>query len=199
MERNILWKPAGEVCAFTGYRPQKLPFTSESDPVCVILKSRLKDEIYHAIQQGCTDFVCGMALGTDTWAAEAVLEIQETLKGIKPIHLHAYLPFPGQDERWSAKSRRRYRGILSQCSSVTVVSSQYLPDCMERRNRAMIHRANRLIAVFDGKSGGTKNTIHMAHEKGIEIRILSPIPPEYNPSNPEERPPEEDGQIKLFF
>ena len=91
VERNILWKPVGEVCAFSGYRPAKLPFSSESDPACTLLKLRLKEEIYDAIQQGSTDFVCGMALGTDTWAAETVLEIQQTLKDIKPIRLHAYL------------------------------------------------------------------------------------------------------------
>lgn len=199
MEKNILWKPSGEVCAFSGYRPSKLPFQSEDDPACTLLKLRLRDEIYNAIQQGCTDFICGMALGTDTWAAETVLEIKETLKEIKPVFLHAYLPFPEQDDRWSAKSRRRYRNILSQCDSITVISPQYLPDCMERRNRAMIHRADRLIAVFDGKNGGTKNTIRMAHEKGIEIRILSPIPPEYRPKTDDGEPPPDDGQIKLFF
>ncbi len=201
MERNIFWKPDGGVCAFSGYRPSKLPFSSEEDPVCTALKLRLKDEIYTAIQQGYTDFLCGMALGTDTWAAETVLEVKQTLGDIKPVHLHAYLPFPGQDEKWSAKCRRRYRKILSGCDSVTVVSPQYLPDCMERRNQAMIHRASRLIAVYDGKSGGTKNTIRIAHEKGIEIRILSPLPPEYKPLEPKEGPKREDddGQIKLFF
>ncbi len=199
MEKNILWKPEGAVCAFSGYRPSKLPFSSESDPMCEVLKLRLKEEIYTALQQGCTDFVCGMALGTDTWAAETVLEVKKTLGAIKPVFLHAYLPFPGQDEKWSAKCRRRYRKILDQCDSVTVIAPQYLPDCMERRNRAMIHRADRLIAVYDGKNGGTKNTIRMAHEKGIEIRILSPIPPEYKPTGPEESTAEDDGQIKLFF
>lgn len=201
MEKNILWEPEGLVCAFSGYRPAKLPFSSESDPACAVLKYRLKDEIFNAIQQGCTDFLCGMALGTDTWAAETVLEIKETLKGIRPVHLHAYLPFPGQDERWSAQCRRRYRKILSECDSITVISSQYLPDCMERRNRAMISRADRLIAVYDGKSGGTKNTIRMAHDKGIEIRILSPIPPDYPPSPPPTEggsSPPGDGQISLF-
>ncbi len=173
MEKNILWKPAGKVCAFSGYRPSKLPF-AESDPACEVLKMRLKDEVYTAVQQGYTDFLCGMALGTDIWAAQTVLEVKETLNGIKPVHLHAFLPFPGQDARWSAKCRRQYREILENCDSVTVTSAQYLPDCMERRNRAMIHRADLLIAVYDGKSGGTKNTVLMAHKKGIEIHILSP-------------------------
>lgn len=199
MEKNILWEPTGNVCAFSGYRPSKLPFSSESDPACVLLKQRLTDEIYASVQQGYTDFVCGMALGTDTWAAEAVLEIQQTLTEIKPIRLHAYLPCPEQDQRWNARSRRRYRAILNRCDSITVVSAKYLPDCMERRNRAMIHRAEKLIAVFDGKSGGTKKTVQMAHEKGIEIRILSPIPPQYEPPLSSDGVTEADGQIKLFF
>ena len=196
MEKNIFWKPTGKVCAFSGYRPSKMPFASEDQTECLALKLRLKDEIYAAIEDGFTDFLCGMALGCDIWAAEALLEAKQTLQGIKEIHLHAYLPFVGQDLRWSAKHRRRYHRILEECTSVTAVSAQYLPDCMERRNQAMIRRADRLIAVFDGQKGGTKNTILMAHEKGIEIRILSPIPPEYHPLQPTHQDP--DPQINLF-
>lgn len=207
MEKNIFWEPTGKICAFTGYRPSKLPFSSEDDPECISLKMRLKDEIYNAVEQGYTDFLCGMALGSDTWAAEAVLEVQYTLEGIKEVLLHAYIPFSGQDARWSARNRRRYHKILSGCASVTVISSHYLPDCMERRNRVMVQRADRLIAIFDGKNGGTQNTIRMAHEKGIELRILSPVLPEYTPPEVSEKgggsaqntEKDEDLQIKLFF
>ena len=196
MEKNILWEAEGKVCAFTGYRPAKMPFPSEQDPRCIALKQRLKDEIYTAVSEGCTDFLCGMALGTDTWAAELVLEIQKTLSGIKPVHLHAYLPFAGQDERWSARGRKRYRAILDRCDSVTVIADRYTPSCMEARNEAMIRRADRLIAVYDGKKGGTANTIRLAHEKGIALRILSPVPPQWPVTGTEN--PKEDDQIKLF-
>lgn len=177
MQKNTDWQAVGKICAFSGYRPLKLPFRSEADPNCLELKSRLKEEIYTAIDHGCTDFLCGMALGSDTWAAETVLEARTTLSGLKPVRLHAYLPFPEQAAHWSAANRKRYHHLLSACDSVTLTGSQYLPDSMERRNQAMIDRADRLIAVFDGKSGGTQNTILMAHRKGIEIRILSPILP----------------------
>lgn len=198
MEKNILWQPLGKVCAFTGYRPAKMPFASESDPACVALKMRLKDEIYDAVAEGYTDFLCGMALGSDTWAAELVLEVQKTLSGIKEVHLHAYLPFARQDERWSAKSRRRYHKILSQCDSVTVLCEEYKPSCMETRNRAMVQRADRLIAVFDGKKGGTANTIRMAHEKGLELRILSPVPPQLVKPSADDVAQEPSAEIKLF-
>jgi len=195
-EKNVLWTPEGKVCAFTGYRPAKMPFASEQDRDCIALKMRMKDEIYDAVANGCTEFLCGMALGTDTWAAELVLEVQETLAGIKPVRLHAYLPFPGQDSHWSAKNRSRYRKILSRCTSVTVIAPEYTHTCMEERNRAMVRRADLLIAVFDGKKGGTANTIRMAHEKGIRMRILSPIPPQISPPPPATGA--EDPQTKLF-
>lgn len=194
-ERNILWEAEGKVCAFTGYRTAKLPFADENDPDCIALKLRIRDEIYSAVSEGYTEFLCGMALGTDTWAAELVLEAKETLSGIRTVRLHAYVPFVGQEERWSAKSRRRYRAILDRCDSVTVISEQYSSECMEKRNRAMIHRADLLIAIFDGKNGGTKNTIRMAHEKGIPLHILSPLPYR-DPTVPHEEP--EDPQLPLF-
>ena len=196
MEKNILWNPVGKVCAFSGYRPSKMHFTSEDQPECLALKLRLKEEIYTAIEDGFTDFLCGMALGCDTWAAEELLDAKRTLQGIKEIHLHADRPCAGQDLRWSAKHRKRYHKILEDCTSITEVASHYVPDCMERRNQAMVHRADRLIAVFDGQKGGTKNTILLAHEKGIEIRILSPIPPEYHPKPQKQE--QTEVQINLF-
>ncbi|MDL2232365.1 hypothetical protein LJC63_02125, partial [Ruminococcaceae bacterium OttesenSCG-928-L11] len=43
------------------------------------------------------------------------------------------------------------------------------------RNRMMIHKSNRLIAVHDGAaSGGTKHTIDYAISKGLEITIIDP-------------------------
>ena len=192
--REPIWEPEGYVCAFSGHRPPKLPFGSEDDPKCVDLKLRLKKEIHIAVEEGCTDFLCGMALGCDTWAAEAVLEVKQALQAYRTVHLRAYLPFPGQDQRWSAKNRRRYRQILNGCTTVTYVCETYQPDCMQKRNRAMIDRADRLIAVFDGQKGGTSETLRMAHEKGIELRILSPVPPVVSPA----APPDGDPQIKLF-
>ena len=178
MEQEAIRAFSGKVCAFSGYRPAKMPFSSEDDPACRDLKQRLREEIRRAAQDGYTEFLCGMALGVDTWAAEEVIALRESLRGTREIFLHAYLPFPKQDARWSAKQRCRYHGLLTLCDSITVVSPSYLPDAMERRNRAMIERAERLIAVFDGKKGGTRNTVLMAHEAGIELRILSPVPPQ---------------------
>ena len=62
----------------------------------------------------------------------------------------------------------------------------------------MVQRADRLIAVFDGKKGGTANTIRMAHEKGLELRILSPVPAQLVNPSADDVAQEPSAEIKLF-
>ena len=150
------------LCAFTGHRPQRLPWGGrEEDPRCQALKVLLSESVEKAKTLGCTEFLCGMALGCDTWFAEAVLE-----KGLK---LTAMLPCPGQADRWAGKDRVRYENLLAQCHDIVVLEQAYSAGCMLRRNRAMIDRADVLISVYDGCGGGTGNAVRYAKERGIEI------------------------------
>ncbi|MEE1074515.1 MAG: SLOG family protein, partial [Acutalibacteraceae bacterium] len=61
-----------KVCAFTGHRPQNLPFGfNEADERCQTLKKLLRYAIEKLItEKGVTLFVSGMALGVDIYAAE---------------------------------------------------------------------------------------------------------------------------------
>ena len=69
--------PGTKRCAFTGYRPQKMPFGfNESDPRCIDFKRRVKDAIQSLYEQGYRHFISGGALGMDMFAAEAVLELR---------------------------------------------------------------------------------------------------------------------------
>ena len=67
-----------KTCAFTGHRPQHLPFgMNENDERCVRLKEILKEEIINLIEaENVTHFITGMALGVDLYAAEIVLDLK---------------------------------------------------------------------------------------------------------------------------
>ena len=69
---------AGLKCAFTGHRPQNLPFRfDETDERCLRLKAELRNLIVQMIEQkNVTHFISGMALGIDTYAAEMVLDLK---------------------------------------------------------------------------------------------------------------------------
>ncbi len=53
-------------CAFTGHRPRKFPWGyGEADVRCVALKKALAEQIAKLVNAGYTDFLSGMAEGTD--------------------------------------------------------------------------------------------------------------------------------------
>ena len=70
MDRIIRREPADwrHSVAFTGHRPQKLPFGfDEADPRCVDFKRRLCNSIEMMILEGYAHFISGGALGMDMY------------------------------------------------------------------------------------------------------------------------------------
>lgn len=155
------------VCAFTGHRPHKLPWGSdETDPRCQAVRTMIAQRLQEACDLGCREFLCGMAQGCDLIFAEAVLE----LRAQKPeITLTAVLPCPEQARHWPEADRLRHRALCSRCDSRICISRTYTPDCMQRRNRAMIDRAQVLISVYDGTASGTGSTVRYARSRGLTI------------------------------
>ena len=159
-------------CAFTGYRPAKMPFRyNEADPACVALKVELFRKIERLIGQGYAHFLSGGAMATDTWAAEAVLD----LKAKYPwIVLEMVSPFDGQADRWSAECKARHDRLFDEADIVTVISHAYTKSCLFRRNRYMVENADLLLAVYDGQPGGTAMTVGYAREIGVAVECIMP-------------------------
>lgn len=163
-----------KTCAFTGHRPQNLPFgMNENDDRCVKLKEALKEQIINLIEaENVTHFITGMALGVDLYAAEIVLD----LKARYPIiTLESAIPCETQAVKWSMAQRERYYDIAAQCDTETMLQSHYSPDCMDKRNRYMVDHADYILAVWNGCPSGTGNTVRYAHKKGKTIIVINPV------------------------
>ena len=160
-------------CCFTGHRPENLPWkANELDERCICLKNLLSTAIDTAIEDGYRNFYCGMARGTDTYAAEILIEKK---KIHKDIMIHAALPCPNQHESWNEKDRIRYEQLLEDCDSKTLVSPFYTDSCMLARNRFMVDNSDRVIAVWNGYfRGGTAYTVRYAKNQGKEIHLIRP-------------------------
>ena len=154
-------------CTFTGHRSEKLPWgCNESDARCQKLKKKLYDTVEAVYDAGFHRFLCGMAEGCDLYFCEAVL----LLKDAHPdITLEAAVPFAGQADRWPDTQRQRYASLLARCDVVTVLQEHYTPGCMMRRNRYMVDHADLILACYDGKTGGTLNTLRYAIERDVQI------------------------------
>lgn len=68
---------------------------------------------------GFRTFLCGMAVGFDLAAAEAVLELRGSLPGLRLV---AVVPFGGQEARFSHADRARYRAAMASADDAVVLS-----------------------------------------------------------------------------
>ncbi len=152
------------VLAFSGHRPEKLPWSEEADERCIALKAQLRRSVRALAQKGYDTFLCGMARGCDFYFAEAVLA--------EELRLEAWLPCPSQPDRWTASDRERYNGLLLRCAAVYMVEPHYSRGCMLRRNQRMVDACDALLTVYDGSGGGTGAAIDYAGRQGKEIISL---------------------------
>lgn len=162
-------------CAFTGHRPQHLPFgMNENDERCVKLKEVLKEQIINLIEaENVTHFITGMALGVDLYAAEIVLDLKARYPNIT---LESAIPCETQAVKWSMAQRERYYDIAAQCDKETMLQSHYSPDCMDKRNRYMVDHADFIIAVWDGRPSGTGKAVTYARGRtGKSIIAIDPV------------------------
>lgn len=157
---------------FTGHRPQEFTWRwadAEHAPGLRALNRAILDVILDRIEEGERDFMSGMALGVDTWAAEMVLYLRDDQHF--PIRLHAAIPCVGQELVWSAKQQEKYFSIIKLCDTSVTLSKRYTAWCMTARNRYMVDHSKSVIAVYhqDKKEGGTADCV--AYAKKVDKHI----------------------------
>ena len=85
------------------------------------------------------------------------------------IHLIAASPYKGVEEKWSTYWQQAYKELLTVADTVEYICSGYRVGVFQTRNEWMVDRSARVIAVFNGNPGGTKNTIAYAKRKGVAV------------------------------
>ena len=161
-----------QTACFTGYRPKKLPWgEEEADPRCTALKLRLVEAITAAYARGYRTFLSGMAQGVDTYAAEAVLALARVLPGMELV---CAVPSPGYALTLPRAHRARYEALVLGSARCVVCAQQNGAQSMALRNRYMVENSALVIAIYDGKPGGTRNTVAYAEEKGREVWLIRP-------------------------
>ena len=149
-------------CCFTGHRPEKMKMDEYT--VCAALSKAIDD----AIADGFTTFITGMARGVDIWAGEIVLRKRAVDTS---LHLICACPHPDFEKRWSTEWQQRFHAVLGGADIVRTIRPTFSMDAYQIRNQWMVDRASRVIAVYNGTAGGTRNTIEYAQAKGVAVQI----------------------------
>ncbi len=157
-------------CCFSGYRIEKC--RSERGTVrCAraVRRAPLDAAVAEAAADGCTRFlpVCPPALicgPPKLFCARAPHS---------PVQLLCAVPFDGQADRFPLEWKRRFNRCLLAADKVYALSRSYHAGCFAARNRFMVDASSRLICYYDGRSGGTAQTVHMAEQSGLKIVNLA--------------------------
>lgn len=158
---------------FTGHRPDKIGGYDRT-PLQDWVRDRLADAIARAYRNGYLQFICGGALGVDWLAAEEVLALKAYRKDIKLI---LALPFPGYYSKWSVHTIDHFEEeIVAKADKVLFACEKpYAPWKFQKRNEWMVDNSQAVIAVWDGSSGGTANTVRYAQGGNRPIYLINPL------------------------
>ena len=152
----------GKTCCVTGHRD--IP-EEQIDNV----KQSLEREVDRAIRDGFTSFLSGFAEGTDLLFAEIVAERIAKNPALKLI---AAIPYRRRLD--TLQKSERTKALIDLCAEIYVASEGYHPSVYAKRNRYMVERSDRVIAVYDGREkGGTVGTIRLAHMMKKELREIA--------------------------
>ncbi len=115
-------------------------------------------------------FLCGMAVGFDLAAAEAVLALRAEYPDVRLV---AVLPFADQHTRFSAAEQARHARLTAAADERLVLSADYTRDCFRRRNDFLLAHAACAVAWYAGRAGGPRYTFRQAVRRGLRVVNLA--------------------------
>ncbi len=128
-------------------------------------REKVKEVFKNRIELGYDTFLIGMALGFDT----ECFKILEELRNLKPIKIVACIPCERQDQKFTIEQKKEYKKLVDSADEKILVSKDYTPYCMQKRNMFMVDNSGLLIAYLRNIKGGTKNTVEYAKKQNVSI------------------------------
>lgn len=167
------------IISITGHRPNGLPkqygynLNNEAwSKIKEYIEVTIEECYKYATQNEELTLVSGMALGVDTAFWEVAAKLR---KNNQNIRIEAALPFVGQEKKWTEKSQKQYKKMLSESDKVTIVSEGgFATYKMMARNRYMVNKSDIIIAVICKETGGTAQCIKYAKEHNKVVIEINP-------------------------
>ncbi|MBQ8917919.1 MAG: DUF1273 family protein [Oscillospiraceae bacterium] len=155
------------ICCFTGHRPHLFPWGNDlKDARAIALLDRMESAVIDAINSGTTEFICGGALGVDTWAAKIILQKK---KQYPQVTLTLAVPY---QEHNSDVQDIDYLETKEKADKIIVISQKKGKKAFLERDRWMVDHSDRVIAVYEERSGikgGTFFTYQYAKETDKQV------------------------------
>lgn len=151
-----------KACFFSGHRI--LPQERREK-----ILSLLEEKIIEKYNEGITDFICGGAIGFDTYAAQTVLRLKN-MEQYKDMRLILYIPNYEYGENWTYQNRCILKTLKCNADIFEIVTKvKYSNESIKIRNQRMVDEACCGIVYKTTNRSGTGQTVAMAsrQEKSV--------------------------------
>ena len=107
---------------------------------------RIKGEILRLYRQGVRSFLCGMAAGAETAAAEVVLALRDST--LSDLRLVGVLAWEERTNNWSEPDRDRFFAVMERCDEEIMLQTAYTEGALERQREYLLQNSEyRLFAA----------------------------------------------------
>lgn len=173
------------VC-ITGHREKSIPSYQGNPVYRSITKSAVRLMLYRyidmAAERGYENFISGLAVGTDLWAAEYILKKRKSNSNIRLIGAMPYL-------RHAERFPQVYKGLLAEVEkeadflvsvnddpdiiygSASSAEDNCSSDLYRDRNYYMVDKSSAVIAFLNSRCNisGTAQTVNYANRTGCKV------------------------------
>lgn len=146
-----------------GHRPYKFP-PQVFGEVKRDIRERL--EILASQDEFELELNCGMALGTDIFAAKVASQLS--------IPFVAYVPFVGFDSKWTPDQQAELATLLDKAKFVHIIEKKPSKQAFILRDKAMVEDSDQVIAYLISHDSGTGHTVKFAHELHKPVKVIEP-------------------------
>lgn len=146
---------AAKTCTVTGHRALPEGFD----------KKKLKSVFKKLIDGGYDTFLIGMALGFDTLCFQILTELKKS----NNVKIIACVPCLSQAAKYTEEQRTEYDKMLSLADDRVLISENYTPYCMLKRNRFMVDNSSLLVAYVKREKTGSSYTRAYALKRKIAV------------------------------
>ena len=107
---------------------------------------RIKGELLRLYRQGVRTFLCGMAAGAETAAAEVVLALRDsTLPDLRLVRVPAW---EERTKNWSEPDRDRFFAVMERRDEEIMLQTAYTEGALERQREYLLQNSEyRLFAA----------------------------------------------------
>ncbi|WP_088007329.1 SLOG family protein [Indiicoccus explosivorum] len=151
----------------SGYKQHELGIFSDSHPGIAVIKKTLRRRLEPLIEQGLEWVILSGQLGVETWAAEEVLDLQETYPELKYAVI---TPFLGQEQNWNEAKQEKYEEIIGNADyHVSLTNRPYeAPWQFVEKNRFLLRNTDGLLLVYDDEKEGSPKFLKQEAERYAE-------------------------------